>query len=50
MDDPQIDIAVSMSPSTCAPHLDKLGRPAGIHDLAETATTMSVYAFSVLGP
>jgi hydroxymethylpyrimidine pyrophosphatase-like HAD family hydrolase len=49
VDDPEIDIAVSTSPSTCAPHLDKLGRLAGIRDLAETATTMAVYAFSVLG-
>ena len=49
VDDPQIDVAVSTSPSTCAPHLEKLGRLAGTRDLAETATTMAVYAFSVLG-
>jgi hydroxymethylpyrimidine pyrophosphatase-like HAD family hydrolase len=49
VDDPEIDIAVSTSASTCAPHLEKLGRLAGIRDLAETATTMAVYAFSVLG-
>jgi hydroxymethylpyrimidine pyrophosphatase-like HAD family hydrolase len=49
VDDPEIDIAVSRGPSTCAPHLEKLGRLAGIRDLAETVTTMAVYAFSVLG-
>lgn len=49
VDDPEIDIAVSRSPSTCATHLEKLGRLAGTRDLTETATTMSVYAFSVLG-
>ena len=49
VDDPEIDIAVSTSPSTCAPHLEKLGRLAGTRDLAETAITMGVYAFSVLG-
>ena len=49
VDDPEIDIAVSISPSTCASHLEKLGQLAGIRDLAETATTMAVYAFSVLG-
>ena len=49
VDDPEIDIAVSTSPSTCGPHLEKLGRFAGTRDLAETATTMGVYAFSVLG-
>jgi hydroxymethylpyrimidine pyrophosphatase-like HAD family hydrolase len=48
VDDPEIDIAMSTSPSTCAPHLEKLGRLAGTRDLAETATTMAV-AFSVLG-
>ena len=49
VDDPEIDIAVSTSPSTCAPHLEKLGGLAGTRDLTETATTMAVYAFSVLG-
>ena len=49
VDDPEIDIAVSTSPSTCAPHLEKLGRLAGTRDLSETATTMGVYAFSILG-
>ena len=49
VEDPTIDIAVSTKPSTCAPHLEKLGRLAGIRDLAETATTMAVYAFSLLG-
>ncbi len=49
VEDPEIDIAVSSSPSTCAPHLEKLGRLAGTGDLAETVSTMPVYAFSVLG-
>lgn len=49
VEDPVIDIAVSRSPSTCAPHLEKLGRLAESRDLAETATRMSVYAFSILG-
>ena len=49
VEDSEIDIAVSRSPSTCAPHLEKLGRLAETRDLAETASTMSVYAFSVLG-
>jgi hydroxymethylpyrimidine pyrophosphatase-like HAD family hydrolase len=49
VDDPEIDIAVSPGPSTCAPHLEKLGPLAGTRDLAETVRTMAVYAFSVLG-
>ena len=49
VDDPDIDIVVSTSPSTCPPHLERLGRLAEIRNLAETATTMPVYAFSVLG-
>jgi hydroxymethylpyrimidine pyrophosphatase-like HAD family hydrolase len=49
VDDPEIDIAVSASPSTCGPHLEKLGQLAGTRDLAEAVTTMAVYAFSVLG-
>jgi hydroxymethylpyrimidine pyrophosphatase-like HAD family hydrolase len=49
VDDPEIDVAISPSPSTCARHLERLGRLAGTRDLAETATTGAVYAFSVLG-
>ena len=49
VDDPEIDIAVSTSPSTCAQHLERLGRMAGTRDLAETATTTTVYDLSVLG-
>jgi hydroxymethylpyrimidine pyrophosphatase-like HAD family hydrolase len=49
IDDPVIDIAVSASPSTCTEHLDRLGHLAGTRDLDETATTVPVYAFSVLG-
>jgi hydroxymethylpyrimidine pyrophosphatase-like HAD family hydrolase len=49
IDDPDIDIAVSPSPSTCTEHLKRLGRLAGTRDLDETARAVSVYAFSVLG-
>lgn len=49
IDDPDVDIAVSTSPSTCAEHLDRLGRLAGTRDLDVTARTVGVYAFSVLG-
>ena len=49
VDDPEIDIAVSLTPSTCAQHLKYLGSIAGTRDLDETAKTMTVYAFSVLG-
>lgn len=49
VDDPEIDIAVSRNPSTCAEHLEYLGSIAGTRDLNETTKTMAVYAFSVLG-
>jgi hypothetical protein len=49
VDDPEIDIVVSRTPSTCVQHLEYLGRIAGARDLEGTVSTMSVYAFSVLG-
>jgi hydroxymethylpyrimidine pyrophosphatase-like HAD family hydrolase len=49
VDDPEIDVAVSAAPSTCRAHLDHLGQIAGTRDLDETATTVAVYAFSLLG-
>lgn len=49
VDDPEIDIAVSATPSTCAPHLEHLGRVAGTRDLEDVTSTLAVYAFSVLG-
>lgn len=49
VDDPEIDIAVSATPSTCAQHLERLGRFAGTRDLEEVAASVGVYAFSVLG-
>jgi hydroxymethylpyrimidine pyrophosphatase-like HAD family hydrolase len=49
VDDPEIDIAVSANPSTCAQHLERLGRFVGTRDLEDVASTISVYAFSVLG-
>jgi hydroxymethylpyrimidine pyrophosphatase-like HAD family hydrolase len=49
VDDPEIDIAVSSSPSTCAEHLEYLGPVAGIHDLGDVVTSMPIYAFSLLG-
>ena len=49
VEDPEIDIAVSTTPSTCARHLERLGRFAGARDLEDAASTLAVYAFSVLG-
>ena len=49
VDDPEIDIAVSASPSTCAEHLQRLGQFARTRDLGEVASSDAVYAFSVLG-
>jgi len=49
VEDPEIDIVVSASPSTCARHLERLGRFAGTRDLEDVASTIAVYAFSVLG-
>lgn len=49
VDDPEIEIAVSSTPSTCPQHLERLGRFAGSRDLEDVASTISVYAFSVLG-
>jgi len=49
VDDPEIDVAVSAGPSTCAEHLERLGRLAGTRDLEDVASTTTVYAFSVLG-
>jgi hydroxymethylpyrimidine pyrophosphatase-like HAD family hydrolase len=49
VEDPEIDIAVSATPSTCRAHVDHLGHLVGRRDLDEAATTMPVYAFSLLG-
>ena len=49
VDDPQIDVAVSATPSTCGEHLERLGRFAGTRDLEDVASRIAVYAFSVLG-
>ncbi len=49
VDDPEIDIAVSATPSTCDQHLERLGRFAETRDLEEVAATSAVFAFSVLG-
>jgi hydroxymethylpyrimidine pyrophosphatase-like HAD family hydrolase len=49
IDHPDIDIAVSTSPSTCPEHLERLGHLAGTCDLDEIATAAAVYAFSILG-
>lgn len=49
VDDPEIDIAVSATPSTCAQHLERLGQFAGTRDLEDVASTIGIYAFSVLG-
>jgi len=49
VDDAEIDIAVSPTPSTCAEHLEYLGPVAGTHDLGDAVASMPIYAFSVLG-
>jgi hydroxymethylpyrimidine pyrophosphatase-like HAD family hydrolase len=49
VDDPEIDIAVSSTPSTCAEHLENLGPVLGTHDLDNAVASMPIYAFSVLG-
>jgi hydroxymethylpyrimidine pyrophosphatase-like HAD family hydrolase len=49
VEDPEIDVVVSDTPSTCDAHLAYLGTVAGTADLQVTARTSEVYAFSVLG-
>jgi hydroxymethylpyrimidine pyrophosphatase-like HAD family hydrolase len=49
VDDPEIDIALSSTPSTCAQHLEYLGPVAGTRDLGKAVASMPIYAFSVLG-
>jgi Cof subfamily protein (haloacid dehalogenase superfamily) len=49
VEDPEIDIVVSETPSTCAAHLAYLGAVAGTADLEVTAQMSEVYALSVLG-
>jgi len=46
---PTYDIVVSDSPSTCAAHLARLDPVSSVGDLDVTASTMDIYAFSVLG-
>jgi hydroxymethylpyrimidine pyrophosphatase-like HAD family hydrolase len=49
VEDPEVDIVVSGTPSTCAEHLDYLGPVAATGDLEVTAATAEVYQFSLLG-
>jgi hydroxymethylpyrimidine pyrophosphatase-like HAD family hydrolase len=49
VDDPEIDVALSATPSTCAEHVAHLGPIAGTRDLDEIALTHAVFAFSVFG-
>jgi len=46
---PEFDIVISEAPSTCAEHLTNLGSAAAVGDLFDTAASLEVYAFSVLG-
>ncbi len=49
VDDPEVDIVVSTTPSTCPAHLSYLGTSAAIRDLETTAAAIPIYAFAVLG-
>jgi hydroxymethylpyrimidine pyrophosphatase-like HAD family hydrolase len=52
VEDPEVDVVVSRTPSTCAAHLDYLdylGGLAGVEDLDAAVLAGPVYAFSVLG-
>jgi hydroxymethylpyrimidine pyrophosphatase-like HAD family hydrolase len=49
VDDPEIDVALSLTPSTCPEHVAHLGPIAGTRDLDETAITAPVFAFSLFG-
>ena len=47
--DADADILVSEAPSTCAAHLDFLGKLARVADLEDAVSGRPVYGFSVLG-
>jgi hydroxymethylpyrimidine pyrophosphatase-like HAD family hydrolase len=49
VEDPDIDVVISRAPSTCAAHVQRLGRLAGVGDLDAALLARPVYAFSVLG-
>lgn len=49
VDDPELDVVVSQTPSTCAAHLEYLGGLAGVEETDAALLTRPVYAFSVLG-
>jgi hydroxymethylpyrimidine pyrophosphatase-like HAD family hydrolase len=49
VENPEVDIVVSETPSTCAAHIAYLGAVAATADLEDTARTAQIYAFSVLG-
>ena len=49
VEDPDVDVLVSESPSTCAAHLAHLGDLARVADLDDAVASRPVYAFSVLG-
>jgi hydroxymethylpyrimidine pyrophosphatase-like HAD family hydrolase len=49
VEDPDIEVVVSRTPSTCAAHLDQLGALAGVEDLDAALLARPVQAFSVLG-
>ena len=49
VDDPEIEIVVSDTPSICGDHLASIRTVAGVGSLDEAVAIMPVYAFSVIG-
>jgi hydroxymethylpyrimidine pyrophosphatase-like HAD family hydrolase len=49
VDDPQVEVLVSTTPSTNPGHLGDLGSSAGVADLAAAVWTATVLAFSIIG-
>jgi hydroxymethylpyrimidine pyrophosphatase-like HAD family hydrolase len=49
VDDPDVDVLISETPSTCAAHLAYLGELARVVDLDDAVLARPVYAFSVMG-